>query len=368
MKILFLGTYVPDDFADQVPTISAAGNQFQYNLVSTLKKRHVVHSLSYIAVSTDGWLDKYTEQFRKEEIMLFLPKTDGFWKAICNFRATLCQELKWADCVVAYNALYPWFKIRGKKRKVLILADYTPPAEEIGIRKKVMASVTRLSFAQYDRYVLLSAGSRRYLRKNKNAIVVNGAIQWSNFQGIQKPLQKKLITFLYSGMLNQVTGLDLLLSAFRMTKNPDYRLIICGQGSDMLKEIENSCLADSRIIYKGYVSKKEYFDLLGQAHVVVNPRNMEMRQNKYNFPSKVMEYIASGRVVLSTRFVGYDNYERYLLFAESDARDLCVMLDVAASESIEHGEEIYIRNREYAQHLDWSIMAGLFIGESSFNS
>lgn len=367
MRILFLGTYVPDQFADQIPTISAAGNQFQYNLTAALKKNHEVHSLSYIAVPTDGNLKTYAEQCCGGRISFFLPKVDGFWNAIRDFREALCQELKWADCVVAYNALYPWFSIRGKMQKVLILADYTPPKEESGLRRKVMSALTRISFAKYDYYVLLSEESKRYVRKGKNVIVLNGAIQWSNFQKIQKPDERGgQITFLYSGVLNRVTGLDLLLNAFRMTKNPDYRLIICGQGTELLTEIENSCREDSRITYKGYVCKKEYYRLLEQALVVVNPRNMSMQQNRYNFPSKVLEYIASGRVVLSTKFVGYDNYEKYLLFAESDAEDLCRMMDVAAKEANEQGEAVYIRNRDFAQKLDWSNVAERFVGASGF--
>ncbi len=365
MKILFLGTYVPDQYADQIPMLSAAGNQFQYNLVSTLKKKHEVHSLSYIAVPTDGVVESHAEEIREEEISVFLPRVDGFLKALMSFRRSLRTEAEWADCVIAYNSLYPWFWIRSKKRKILILADYTPAEEESGVRHKMMSMLMRLSFAQYNRYVVLSEKSRQYLRKDRNVLVVNGAIRWENFSNIQEPVpEEERIVFLYSGVLNRVTGLDLLLRAFQMTQNQNYRLIICGQGDELSIAIEDSCRKDKRISYKGYVSKKEYYELLEQANVVVNPRNMNLLQNRYNFPSKVLEYIASGRVVLSTKFSGYQNYEKYLLFAESDERELCRMMDAAAEEAKGHGEEVYHRNRNFARQLDWDNVADLFAREN----
>lgn len=366
MKIVFLGTYVPDRYADQIPMLSAAGNQFQYNLVTTLKKRHEVHSLSYIAVPTDGVVEAHAKEIREEGIDFFLSKADGLWKAFKNFRTSLNAEMKWADCVIAYNSLYPWFRITGKARKVLILADYTPVKEEEDFRHKIMAALMMFSFAQYDRYVVLSEKSRTYLRKNRDTIVVNGAIRWESFSKIQQPdSEKGRIVFLYSGVLNRVTGVDLLLNAFQMTQDQNYRLIICGQGNELSTLIEDSCRKDKRISYKGYVSKAEYYGLLEQAAVVVNPRNMSLLQNRYNFPSKVLEYIASGRVVLSTRFAGYHEYEQYLLFAESNERDLCRMMDAAAAEAQKHGEEVYRRNRTFAQKLDWGNMAELFVGDSA---
>jgi glycosyltransferase involved in cell wall biosynthesis len=48
------------------------------------------------------------------------------------------------------------------------------------------------------------------------------------------------------------------------------------------------------------VSDDEYSTMLQKAAVLVNPRPSRLLENRYNFPSKLMEYMASGRPILST--------------------------------------------------------------------
>jgi len=40
--------------------------------------------------------------------------------------------------------------------------------------------------------------------------------------------------------------------------------------------------------------------MLQKAAVLVNPRPSRLLENRYNFPSKLMEYLAAGRPILST--------------------------------------------------------------------
>lgn len=47
MNILFLGSNLPDVFEGKVKYLSAAGNQYQNNLVRTLRKKHDVKVLTY---------------------------------------------------------------------------------------------------------------------------------------------------------------------------------------------------------------------------------------------------------------------------------------------------------------------------------
>lgn len=360
MNILFLGAFVPDKFADQIEDLSAAGNQFQYNLYHTLKKKHEMHAMSYLAIKIELEKLGITDSLEQEGIELFLPKERGLRKEFIRFRKSLSKWYQWADCILAYNVQYPWFFIGRKKRKILILADYTPVDEEV-LKKKSYSFLIQKSFWRYQKMVLLSEGAKKYVKSNQEYVVIPGAIQWENFRNFTAPKKKEKITFLYSGILNHVTGVDILLDAFRKTENQSYELVLCGQGKELEEQIAIAVKDDSRIHFYGYVSRERYYELLQQADVCVNPRNMSLQQNQYNFPSKILEYIASGRIVVSTKFRGYQNYEKYILFCESLADSLLQEMQNAASNSMENKIRIYDRNRKYAQSISWGDVADLFL-------
>lgn len=360
MNILFLGAFVPDKFADQIEELSAAGNQFQYNLYCALKKKYEMHAMSYLAIPMDCEKLGMDGELQQEGIELFLPKVRGIRNELLGFRKSLSKWCQWADCILTYNVQYPWLYIGRKKRKILILADYTPADEEV-LKKKMYSFLIRKSFNRYQKLVLLSEGARKYVRPNQECVIIPGAIYWEKFQNFKAPEKKEKTTFFYSGVLNHVTGVDILLNAFRKTENEDYELVLCGQGKELEEQIENAVREDHRIRFYGYVSKESYYELLQQADVCVNPRNMYLMQNQYNFPSKVLEYIASGRVIVSTKFKGYQNYMDYAMFCESCSECLLKEMQNAASLNGEKRMKIFAKNREYAQTISWENMSDLFL-------
>ena len=51
-----------------------------------------------------------------------------------------------------------------------------------------------------------------------------------------------------------------------------------------------------------------------QAKVLVNFRNPNEKLTRYSFPSKILEYIASGSMVISTRLIGIpEEYFKYVI-------------------------------------------------------
>ena len=54
-----------------------------------------------------------------------------------------------------------------------------------------------------------------------------------------------------------------------------------------------------------------------------------MKENKNNFPSKILEYIASGRTIISTKFSGKEKFDENIVFTESNSSDLaCNIINV----------------------------------------
>jgi glycosyltransferase involved in cell wall biosynthesis len=106
--------------------------------------------------------------------------------------------------------------------------------------------------------------------------------------------------FLYGGSLSAARGTTLLLDAFRRLEGSQYRLWITGEG-DARADVEAAAAADPRIQYWGFVSYDNALELYRRATILVNPHLTGVRSGRYQFPSKLIEYLASGRPVVSTR-------------------------------------------------------------------
>ena len=126
--------------------------------------------------------------------------------------------------------------------------------------------------------------------------------------------------FMYSGGLSKSYGTEQMLSSFSSIDNANIELWICGDGpfkEDVVKAAET----DSRIKYFGVVSQEECHDLQRQASCLINPRDDSII-TRYSFPSKTMEYLASGVPVIAKRLTGMDSEYSDFFIEFSDKRSL----------------------------------------------
>ncbi|MDA8083440.1 MAG: glycosyltransferase [Nitrospiraceae bacterium] len=108
---------------------------------------------------------------------------------------------------------------------------------------------------------------------------------------------------LYAGQLNAAYGVRILLLAFTSLQNPDYRLWICGSGP-MREEVLRFCDMDKRIKYYGVITNDEVNSLCRKATALINPRTADGTFTKYSFPSKILEYLKSGKPTIICRLEG----------------------------------------------------------------
>ena len=208
----------------------------------------------------------------------------------------------------------------------------------------------------------MSPGIKKYLKKEQSFLLINGCIRWERFSTIlPAEVKNNVINVVYTGGFSHVVGTDLMLDAFKQVKDQDVRLILCGQGGDMKERASKAQMEDSRIEYKGFLSRPEYYEILNKAYILINPRNMQYEQNSANFPSKVLEYIATGRYVISTKFIGWEAYQDEIIFSESDKDSLAQCIIKVVSEVKANPNRYYLHNRKFAQKIDWDMLADKYI-------
>ena len=121
----------------------------------------------------------------------------------------------------------------------------------------------------------------------------------------------------YMGQIYEQFGVKSLVEAFMSVKNEDCVLDIFGPGP-MAEMMPGYMEKDHRIVYHGCVSMEESVAAQLSAYLLVNPRPTSVEFTKYSFPSKNIEYMASGAPLLTTRLPGMpkEYYDYVFLFEE----------------------------------------------------
>jgi glycosyltransferase involved in cell wall biosynthesis len=167
---------------------------------------------------------------------------------------------------------------------------------------------------------------------------------------------------LYTGTRAPWGGLDLLLKAWRGVRHPGARLYVCGPGRSAAADA--AVAADPRIVDFGMVSESHLRTLTEQAAVLVNPRPPFHPGNRFNFPSKVLEYLGTGKPVVSTRTPSFGpGYESVLFFAENETaaalgRAIDRALALTAAEREAHRELV---RRFVSRHGGWREVTAAFL-------
>lgn len=360
MKILFCGTVVPEKYDTKLKYLSPAGNRFQVNFCKELLRQgQAVKILSYIGFPLEGAVPEFAEdpEFFNGKIS-YVYKAKGFLRSLKSFVEKMTTELETADVLITYNVIYAWLLApclskKSHTKSVLILADYSGKESYRNHLKKIYAGLQLACIRRYDFVVGLSVNTAQLLKEKQNFFCIEGGINRSVFDQFHElKTGQGEIVFMYAGLLEKVTGIDLLLEAFHQIDIPNIQLAVSGKGG-LNSLVEEYAARDARIINLGYLEYDQYLENLKKADVLVNPRNMNLEENKNNFPSKIMEYLATGKPIISTKFAGYEKFSDVIDFCETDLTEIKEQLQKASVNCRGHRSIIHERNRKFAEQFLW---------------
>lgn len=353
-KILFCGTMVPESAEYQVKDISAAGNRFQNNMIKNLERAgYEVVSCSFLGMSIP-------EKIKGQLCGNYVFKENGPVKGIKDFHLLLHRTMSDTETVICYNIAYAWLFLplmarRMHKRSIVVVADYSEGISYESTSGKLYAKLQLWSMRRFDTVIGLSGKIKDKLRKKQGFVLMEGGIDEELYNSfVYSPHEERTpITFMYSGLLNHVTGVNLLLDAMKQVERQDIRLWISGKG-ELEEVVRAAAEEDGRICYLGHLPYEEYIRKLQEADVLVNPRDMSLPENQNNFPSKIMDYLAAGKVIVSTRFAGWERFEENIVFCENGAEEIKECLESAAG-GLVNEKSTFQLNREKVQQFEWSV-------------
>ena len=149
-------------------------------------------------------------------------------------------------------------------------------------------------------YSLIKAGSKAHLRSNEHV--------FSN-------------EIVYTGIISKQFGLDNLVNGFIDAKLNGAQLCLYGSG-DYVEELIEICKIHPQIEYHQPIPNEEVLKVQRKARFLVNPRPVSDEYTQYSFPSKTVEYMTSGRPVITTKLPCITSeYYPYLFFFSDDTRE-----------------------------------------------
>lgn len=235
------------------------------------------------------------------------------------------------NIVIVYGPHSPFllaaYQLRSQISKLCVvvpdLPEYmgAPPKGITALLKKIDQKLINKCLNQFDGFVLLSPYMKEKLPVgDKPWLQFEGIYQVPAFQN-EKISKEENRTIMYTGNIYRKRGVDMLLEAFSKIDKPNYRLWIRGNG-ELKQEIIELSKRDHRIKYFEPMQREELLRMERRATLMVNPTPASWEFTRYFFPSKNMEYMASGTPTLMFRLGCMPKeYDQYLYYCEEETVD-----------------------------------------------
>lgn len=368
MKILYIGSIMTQEMVDEVTMTSrikpsTAPVNFQRNLLKGFSTREIqmdIISLPPIAMFPNSrhvaWGAKketFADVFKGRYIpTLNIPVLKQIGTLLSSFFMILgwcIRNVKEKEkCVLVYGqnlyialAQISLCKIFGIKSCNIVTdpINYVSNYDAMFIGKKfalkiqwaLMNAVKR----GYSSYVLLTEYMvDDYIQDGEKYIILEGVGDTSIFDEVIKPAKAYPPAIMYAGALTEGFGIKKLLSAFKQVQG-ECQLWLFGFG-DCEGDVRETSLLDGRVKYWGKVPWRELLMHMQEAHALVSIKPTNEFYSRYQFPSKIMEYMASGTVTLSTKVKGIpEEYFHYIYPIEDTVNGIKEGIEIVLNKSEE---------------------------------
>lgn len=345
MKFLFIGSISPkciiDELLENGVYAEYAADTFQRALLSGFEDNgcdiDLITAPSMMSYPQYGRFIQKGFSFSKNSGDNYSGESVGFInlpvvKLVCKFIniSSLLRKKELSNMpIVIYGAtsfqLLATTIFARKCKKYLIVPDlpeFMSGSKNIIYRllKRIDRYIINYTLNYIDGFVLLSRAMAVPMKVgNKPQVLVEGLYtSQDNNASLLSVASKQEKVVLYTGKIEERFGLRDLLEAFTQIEGDEYRLWICGGGeTDILDEYIGK---DSRITYFGTLPREKVLKMQREASLLVNPRHSNEEFTKYSFPSKTMEYMASGTPTLMCKLESIpESYHKHLFFFEDES-------------------------------------------------
>lgn len=323
MALLFISSVVPDKSEFHNRAFTRSSNNVLQGIAESLWQRGYHEMISFCPMPSfpDGkmWVGSKQVIFDSGLKVFIVPTLNiKILKNLFEGVYTFFYVLKWAfkhrnekNTILVYNIYDPpivflYNACRLSKTKLFaILYDLGVPPKRLSLSKATMFAYklseksAKKYIHQLDGRIVINESIIHYYCPNKDFLLIDGGINAKVIENLF-PLTETpsdIYTFICAGMLWDQNGTKLILNAMKLNDNPRIKVLFAGKGIDVTL-IKEAAKKDTRIEYLGMLTMEELFKVYEQSDVLMNLRIEE--EIDFHFPSKLLEYLATGKYVIST--------------------------------------------------------------------
>lgn len=244
----------------------------------------------------------------------------SFFSLHCKKTVAVCDILNVSASIGVVTAA----KIKGIP--VVGIVTDVPELMVTGHTKK-QVKLCNLILENCDGYIFLAeAMNDRLNTKKKPYIVIEGiadaTVPITDYKATNSGRKKCL----YAGLIDAEYGVKNMVDGFLRASIPDAELHLCGTGRYEM-ELREIAKENKNIVYHGLLLNSEVAEMERDCVLLVNPRPSTEEFTKYSFPSKIIEYMASGTATMATILAGIpkEYYEYLIAIDEEDADGMSKM-------------------------------------------
>lgn len=301
---------------------------------------------------------------------VFYKRDFSIYKLAKKRIAQWCKENENREkCIIIYT-LVPGFMaaaIAAKKRfpnlKIcVIIADMIEDNLNLfpnaGLLKKIQVQLYSYyihnAYKDLDYFVLLTKKMKNRIPCiTNNYCILEGIYSGKSTEQVDELKKEKEI--MYGGGLYDFENIKTLIEGFKRIKNKEAKLVLYGNGP-LVEYVKEESNKNERIKYGGVLSHDDFLYHIKQAYLLINPRQPS-DIGDYTFPSKIMEFLASGTPTLMYRIGGIPSeyYDHCIEIKGYSEDELAVSIDKALElgpeklNSIGHDASLFILNQKNPQ-------------------
>ena len=272
-------------------------------------------------------------------VFFFTLRRTGGGKA----EAVICDVL---NVTVSFAALLAGFFTRTQ---VVGIVTDVPTKRAFSEGRSLKKLLSKLSFwllGHFDKYIFLTQAMNELINpKGRPYLISEGHVD-SRLGELTDVLSEKYPkkVCLYAGSLRRIYGIPYLVEGFLQAGVKDAELHIYGEG-EYEEELRELCKGHPTLRFFGLLPNEQVVEAERKASLLINPRPTGEEYTKFSFPSKNMEYMASGTPLLTTCLPGMPReYEQYVYLlreetSEAMARELRKLLGKTPEELFYFGQK-----------------------------
>ena len=191
---------------------------------------------------------------------------------------------------------------------------------KISLISRLTTCFTKLYLASFDKYVFLTKAANDVINIYQRPYIIMEGISDPEMASFERNRRHSDVrTIMYAGGVYARYGLDTLVKAFIQLDSQTCKLVIYGSGAFVNELEEYYCAKYPNIKYMGVALTSDIIKAELKADLLINPRPTKEDFTKYSFPSKNIEYMASGTPLVTTKLPGMpEEYYDYVFLLEDE--------------------------------------------------